>query len=255
MPAGELEDEPGVDRAEDGVARGPDVAEQPLDLGRREVGVDDEPGAGADQLLVPGLAQLVAARRGAPVLPDEGVVDRLAGRAVPGDHGLALVGDPDRVEARRVGAGVGERPRGDPLDALPDLASVVLDPARLREVLRELAVGAPADPALAVEDEAGGTGRPLIDREDHPRGRLSAPRPPRAREVAKLARRGARTRPGSARSPGARARAPPRPPGSRRGRRRSSSRSPSRTRAPNGSAARRTSVRIARWPEIGAPAS
>ena len=92
-----------------------DVAQQPLDLRPGEVGIEDEAGALADERLVPGLAQLVAARRRAPVLPDERVVDRLAGARVPGDDGLALVGDPDRVEARRIGLRVGERMRGDPL--------------------------------------------------------------------------------------------------------------------------------------------
>ena len=118
---------------------------------------------------MPGLAQLVAARRGAPVLPDERVVDRLAGVRVPGDDGLALVGDPDRVEAPGVGPGVGERVRRDPPGDVPDLVRVVLDPARAREVLAELAVGASPDPAVAVEDQAGRPRRSLVDSEDHGR--------------------------------------------------------------------------------------
>ena len=69
-----------------------------------------------------GAAQLVAARGGAPVLPDERVVDRLAGRRVPGDHGLALVGDPDRVEARRPSMPASASAcDGDPPGHLPDL--------------------------------------------------------------------------------------------------------------------------------------
>ena len=42
----------------------------------------------------------VAALGGAAVLPDERPVHRLAARRVPGDDGLALVGDPDRRRAR-----------------------------------------------------------------------------------------------------------------------------------------------------------
>ena len=45
--------------------------------------------------LVPGLAQRVADGGGAAVLPDDGVVDRPAGGAVPQHGGLALVGDAD----------------------------------------------------------------------------------------------------------------------------------------------------------------
>ena len=94
---------------------------------------------------------------------------------VPGDDGLALVGDPDRVEVGALDPGVGDRLRGDPPRHLPDLGRVVLDPAGAREVLLELAVGAAGDPALAVEDEAGGAGRPLVDREDHGREAMLPP--------------------------------------------------------------------------------
>src|SRR6185503_6614118 len=89
MAAGELEKQPGVDRPEDGALSALDVAQQPLDLRRREVGIDDEAGALADQRLVPGPAQLLAALCRAPVLPDQRSVYRLARRRVPGDHGLA----------------------------------------------------------------------------------------------------------------------------------------------------------------------
>ena len=141
VAAGELEDEPGVDRAERRRRRAPSTfCEQPLDLRAGEVGVDHEPGPLADQRLVARLAQLVAARRGAPVLPDERVVDRLAGRRVPGDDRLALVGDPDRRRGPRpsMPASASASTR-DPARHLPDLGGVVLDPARPREVLRELA--------------------------------------------------------------------------------------------------------------------
>ncbi len=43
-----------------------------------------------------GLRERVGPGRGAAVLPDDRPVQRLAGPAVPGDHGLALVGDADR---------------------------------------------------------------------------------------------------------------------------------------------------------------
>ena len=79
MAAGELEDEPGVDRPERGAA-GIDVAlaDQPLDLRAREVRVEHQPGALADERLVALLAQLVAAGRRSAVLPDERPMQRLA---------------------------------------------------------------------------------------------------------------------------------------------------------------------------------
>ena len=63
--------------------------------------------------------------------------------------------------------GVGERLARDRLRDLPDLARVVLDPAGLREVLGELAVGAADRLGPLVEHDAGRAGRSLVDREDH----------------------------------------------------------------------------------------
>ena len=143
------------------------LLEQPLDLRPREVGVEHQAGALADQRLVAGLAQLVAALRGAPVLPDERAVQRLAGVRVPDDDGLALVGDADGLQLARSDARVVERLARDRARDLPDLRGVVLDPSRPREVLLELAVGPPDQLRVGVEDEAGRAGGPLVDREDH----------------------------------------------------------------------------------------
>jgi len=92
-----------------------------------------------------------------------------------------------------------QRGAGDGSRDLPDLARVVLDPAGLGKVLGELAVD-PADRLGAlVEDDARGACRALVDREDHRRASLPAPRlqapplhrrpPPHvhAREVEQLA--------------------------------------------------------------------
>ena len=101
LSAGQLPDEPGVDRAERQLARrgagagAGHVVENPADLAAREVGVDEQPGLLLDQR--PGAVRLqpLAEVRGPPILPDDGVVDRLAGLAIPDDGRLALVGDAD----------------------------------------------------------------------------------------------------------------------------------------------------------------
>ena len=93
--------EPAVDRAErempglGRVARTVDVIENPAHLAAREVGVDPKTRAARDERLVAARAQTVAEVRGAPVLPDDGVVDGLAGPTIPHDGRLSLVGDPD----------------------------------------------------------------------------------------------------------------------------------------------------------------
>ena len=94
-------------------------------------------------------AQLVAARGGAAVLPDERAVQRLAGRRVPAQTVSRWLVIPTAVELARADAGVLERLAGDRARDVPDLRRVVLDPAGLREVLAELAVGAADQLGLA----------------------------------------------------------------------------------------------------------
>ena len=82
-------------------------------------GIEQQAGARGDQRLVAGLAQRGAGGGGAAVLPDDGVVDRLAGGAVPDQRGLALVGDADGRDVGGGGAGAGER-LAQRLDAVGD---------------------------------------------------------------------------------------------------------------------------------------
>src|SRR6185295_13578617 len=161
-----------VDRAERQLAalgawpRAGHVVEQPGDLGAAEVRIDDQAGALAYQALGADLLQLLALRRGAPVLPDDRVVDRLAGLPVPDDGGLALVGDADRDQVLERDGGVADRfarhfaLRGE------DLLRVVLDPARLRKDLRELALRDRLRHAFLVEEDGARAGRSLVERED-----------------------------------------------------------------------------------------
>ena len=144
LPAGEPPGEEGVDGPEgDLPLRGPAadpllVVEEPAELGGREVGVEHEPGALADPGLAAGVLEPLALRRGAAVLPDDGPGERGVAAPAPERHRLPLVGDAHRGHVAPGDAGAGERPaqRGD--GRVPDLLEVVLDPARLREVLGEL---------------------------------------------------------------------------------------------------------------------
>jgi len=170
-PAGELPHQPAVHRAEGqfaalgALAHAGHVVEDPLDLGAGEIGIDHQAGLLAHQRLQALRAQRGADRLGAAVLPDDGVVDRHAGAAVPQHRGLALVGDAQRGDVVGLQAGFGEHlARGVEL-AAPDLARVVLDPAGLGIDLAEFALRHRDEVALRVEDDAARAGGSLVEGE------------------------------------------------------------------------------------------
>src|SRR5690606_25015549 len=74
-----------------------------------------------------------------PVLPDDGAVQRLAGRRVPNHRGFALVGDADGGETADAARLPDHLATGLQRRA-PDLGRVMLDPARVRKMLRQLAL-------------------------------------------------------------------------------------------------------------------
>ena len=103
-------------------ARAAHVVEDPGDLRRAEVRVDDEPGLLAHTLDGPRVGfQRVANGRGAPALPDDGEVDGSPRRPVPDERRLALVGDPD---GRDVGRRRSRRPSGHRVTLASTLAQI-----------------------------------------------------------------------------------------------------------------------------------
>jgi hypothetical protein len=142
------------------------VLEDPGDLAAREVGVDDQAGALAHQRLVPVGLQPVAELRGAAVLPDDRVVQ--IGWPVSRSQTTVvsrwLVMPMAATSRGRPGRGRAPRPPRDLRG--PDLLRVVLDPAGLREDLRELLLGDRRRCAVVVEEDGAGAGRALIEGED-----------------------------------------------------------------------------------------
>ena len=151
---GELPEEPGVHGPERELtalrprARPRDLVEEPADLRPGEVGVEHEPRPLADERLHAVGAEALAEGRRPPALPDDRAVDRRPRGALPHERRLALIGDPDGADLAAGHARLGERLRRRALDRRPDLPRVVLDPAGLREVLRQL--GVPARPHAPV---------------------------------------------------------------------------------------------------------
>ena len=174
--AGELPHQPRVDRPAEQLARRGallrprDLIEDPADLRGGEVRVDDQPGALADLRRKAHPAQALADRLGDPALPHDGGVDRRSRRAFPYHRGLALIGDPDGRDVARGQARGGEGLAPDRDRGTEDLLGVVLDVARRGVGLRDLAVGAAPHACLVVEDDRGGAGRALIERQDRGHG-------------------------------------------------------------------------------------
>ena len=92
-------------------ARAVHVIEQPGDLAGGKIRIEQQPGLGGDLRLMAGAAQRIAKIRGAAVLPDDGVVDRLAAGAVPDNRGFALIGDADAGDVARAKPGLAPSPR------------------------------------------------------------------------------------------------------------------------------------------------
>ena len=111
----------------------------------------------------PSRAQPRAGVRGAPVLPDDGVVDRLAGGAVPHDRGLALVGDADAGDVLGRDAGLGHRGAHGRDHRRPDLLRIVLDLARRRIDLAQLLLRAGDRRERCVEHDGARRGGALVD--------------------------------------------------------------------------------------------
>ncbi|GAA3071025.1 hypothetical protein GCM10020000_64550 [Streptomyces olivoverticillatus] len=148
------------------LAQALDVVQQPADLGAGEVGGQRQARLAAEAVLADVAAELLAQGVGTGVLPDDGVVDRLAGVLVPHQRGLTLVGDADRLDVGGGDARLLDGARDDFLDVGPDLLGVVLDPARLGEDLLVFLLVDGDDAAVAVEDDAAGGGGALVDRRD-----------------------------------------------------------------------------------------
>ena len=148
------------------IARAGQGIEQPGELGRREIRVDQEAAALGNERLPPLRAKPVAAVRRAPVLPDDGVVQAGAARAVPEQHRLALVGDPYGSRQGVAGRLAQHRDAG-----LPDLFRVVLHPAGRRVDLAKLALGHPERGAGDVEQDRAGRGGALVEGEQERAGR------------------------------------------------------------------------------------
>src|SRR3569833_1734893 len=112
------------------------------------------------------LLQLIAKPGGAPVLPDDGVVDRFTCFPVPDDGCFALVGDTDGFDIGAVDTHFLCCFCGFAGLCCLFFAWVVLYPARMREYLCELLLGDRPDLPLMIKNNSARTGSALIEGQD-----------------------------------------------------------------------------------------
>jgi len=174
---GQPRDEPAIHRARGQLAPlrpEPElgVVEQPFQLGRGEVRIQQESAALPDQRLGPRGPELHATLRGPPVLPDDRRRHGLERLPLPEDQRLALIGDADTdgaLPGLRQGVPC-RRQRG-----ADQLLRIVLDPAGRGKVLAKLPLPTPQDRAVLVHHEGAGAGSALVQGEERRHGQTLHP--------------------------------------------------------------------------------
>ena len=98
-PAGQPPDQIAVDRAKEQItigrflARALNSVEDPFHLGAGKIGIEQKTGLRGEHRLMAAAAQSLANIGCAAVLPDNRLMDRLAGVFIPDHRGFALVGN------------------------------------------------------------------------------------------------------------------------------------------------------------------
>ena len=148
---GEPCDEPGVYRpgadlsSRRSSGEFPVLSQQPFQLGRGEVRVEQQPGPSPDLGLLAAGPVLRADPRAPPALPHDGGRERLEGAAIEDHERLALVGEPDRNGRCR---GLAQHRIAGFDHRLPELRRILLDPAIPGMTDPHLAVGSGRDAAV-----------------------------------------------------------------------------------------------------------
>src|SRR5690554_313612 len=107
--------------------------------------------------------ELGAQGSGTAVLPDNGVVDRLAGLTVPYNGRFPLIGNPDTRQVRRLDTGFIQCCATHRQGAVPDFHGVMLDPAVSGKILVKLLLGDRHLRTPGIENDGPGAGGTLIN--------------------------------------------------------------------------------------------
>ena len=154
---GELPDQPGLHRSEQQLAllcklsRTLNIIENPLDLRRGKIRVNDQSRLLTVCLLETLRLQCIRNVRRSTALPHDRIIDRFSCLLVPDNRRLTLIGDTDRRNIRRRRADHVHRLDRHAKHCRPDLIGIVLHPARIRKKLPELFLCHRTDLSLLVK--------------------------------------------------------------------------------------------------------
>ena len=154
---GELPDQPGLHRSEQQLAllcklsRTLDIIENPLDLRRGKIRINDQSRLLTVRLLKSLRLQCIRNVRCSAALPHDRIVDRFSRLFVPDNRRLTLVGDTDRRNIRRRRTDHVHRLDRHAKHCRPDLIGIMLHPARIRKKLPELFLCHRTDLSLLVK--------------------------------------------------------------------------------------------------------
>ena len=174
--AGQIPDQPGVHRSEGQLAgfcpfaRPGDIVQYPRHLCSGEIRVDDKARLLPDRCFSATLTEFVACSRRAAVLPDDGVIDRLARFTIPDDGRLALVGDAHRRDISRPYLGLAKHFNGGAELRCENLERIMFHPSGLRVDLREFLLRPGMDFSFPGEENGARTGGSLIEGKDKGHG-------------------------------------------------------------------------------------
>ena len=130
--------------------------ERPGDFGRGEIRVEKQARHRRHLRLAAAGFQRRTRFRGTAVLPNDGVADRLAGRAIPDEDGLALIRNADRGQVRRLISRSAQRLAGRRNAAGPErFASCSTQPGR-GKICGDLFLRVRNRRAVGVEDDRTG---------------------------------------------------------------------------------------------------
>ncbi len=137
------------------------LIQDPLKLGSREIGIQHESRLPLNPIASAFCSHSIAGSRRSTILPNDRVVDRIAGAAIPNHGRFSLIGDPNGMNCISTGYGAHRFLCYFALRS-PNLFGIVLDPALLWVILRKFLLSNFVNLPVAIEQDCAGTRSALV---------------------------------------------------------------------------------------------